>query len=94
MGRDRVKRQVGAVRLAIQRGGDAVHCGDDAHRRLYLLGGQAGFAQDFLMAVDADATAIDGLHRQAPQLKIHLVDAGLGDDVHAQSRRQDLVVRR
>ena len=84
----------GAVGFAVQGGGDGMHHRGDAHRRLDLLGGKPGLAQDFFMAVDADAAAIDRRHRQAPELEVHLVHARLADHVHAQPRRRGLVVRR
>ena len=63
------------MRFAVQGCGDAMHHGGDAHGSLNLFGGEARISQDLFMAVDADAAAIDGRNRQAPEFEIHFVHA-------------------
>ena len=46
--------------------------------------GDAALAQLLLVAVQAHAAAVDRRHRHGPELEVVLVDAGVGDDVHAQ----------
>ena len=46
------------------------------------------------MGVDTGAAAVDRRYGQGPQFEISLVDAGIGDDIHAQPRRRRLVADR
>jgi hypothetical protein len=78
--------------LGVQHAGDRMHHGGDADGRLHLFLAQAAMQHDLLMRLHAHAAAIDGRDGERPQLEIHLVDAGLGHDVHAQLGRHGWVV--
>ena len=64
-----------AAGFGVQDGGQGVNGGGDADGGQDRLFVDAFFAQYILVGIDADAAAVDGGDRQAPQLEIHRVAA-------------------
>jgi LysR family transcriptional regulator, hydrogen peroxide-inducible genes activator len=69
-----------------------MHDGGDAHGGLDRLAADAVLAQHLLVRLDAHAAAVHRRNGERPELEIGLLDAGLGQRVHAQARRHRAVV--
>ena len=69
-----------------------MHDGGDAHGGLDRFAADAVLAQHLLVRLDAHAAAVHRRNGERPELEIGLLDAGLGQRVHAQARRHRAVV--
>ena len=69
-----------------------MHDGGDAHGGLDRLAADTVLAQYLLVRLDAHAAAVHRRNGERPELEIGLLDAGLGQRVHAQARRHRAVV--
>ena len=69
-----------------------MHDGGDAHGGLDRFAADAVLAQHLLVRLDAHAAAVHRRNGERPKLEIGLLDARLGQRVHAQARRHRAVV--